>query len=334
MSDHMDAPGADANPRCDIGDIFAFKGETGLCLIMSVNPLTAPADTEGLRLDPGAVYEFKFDIDGDAIPELAYRVVVAGSGPRQQITLLRAVGDEAKLYNGSGEVILTGLTSAGAAVDVLRGPSGEMLYVGPRQDPFFFNFVGVDSPLADTFRAAISQDGLPNQGTSANTFAPTNITAIVLEVPMEHEKFTTWGVTTLEGHRIDRAGRPSVSAIFLPSPPYGGLRDAFNASNPDEDLDRFGDVFRATLRRYKADENLANRFLPDVLPIDLSQPTVYPNGRGLTEDPVYDQILVVNPGATGGSGSHVNPLPFTPAFPYLTPPVGDRPGWTPPPTTA
>lgn len=66
MSDHMDAPIADAHPRCDIGDIFAFKGETGLCLVMSVNRLTDPGKTDELRLDPGAVYEFKFDLDGDA----------------------------------------------------------------------------------------------------------------------------------------------------------------------------------------------------------------------------------------------------------------------------
>ncbi|MEM8950007.1 MAG: DUF4331 family protein [Pseudomonadota bacterium] len=161
--------------------------------------------------------------------------MVAGSQQRQQITLLRAEGDEARLYNASGEVVVTGFTSCGAATEVYQGRNGERLYVGPRQDPFFFNFVGVDSPLADTFRAAISEDGLPNQGSSINTFLPTNITAIVMEVPVDAERFSVWGVTTLEGHRIDRAGRPSVSAIFLPSPPYGDLRDALNESDPDQD---------------------------------------------------------------------------------------------------
>lgn len=328
----MDAPGADANPRCDIGDIFAFAGNNGLCLVMTVNPLTAPADTDSLQLDPGAVYEFKFDLNNDALPELSYRVVVAGSGPRQQITLVRAEGDEAALFNGSGEVVATGFTNQGIGTTVATGPRGEQMYVGPRQDPFFFNFVGVDSPLANTFRKAISEDGLPNEGSSGNTFAPTNITAIVVEVPMDQDKFSVWGVTTLEGHRIDRAGRPSISAIFLPSPPFGDLRDAYNECHPHEDRERFGDVFRTTLASYKADAELANAMLPDVLPVDLSLATVFPNGRGLTEDPVFTQIMTVNPDAKGATGSHVNPITFLEDFPYLTPPVGNRPGWTPPPT--
>ncbi len=330
----MDAPGADANPRCDIGDIFAFRGETGLCLIMSLNPLTDPNLTDALRLAPGCVYEFKIDLDGDAIPDLSYKVVVVGSRARQQITLLRATGEEARRFDGSGEIVVTGFTSVGAAVEVHRGANGEALYAGPRQDPFFFNFVGVDSPLADTFRAAISEDGLPNEGSSDDTFRPTNITAICIEVPIEHDRFTVWGVTTLEGHRIDRAGRPSISAIFLPNPPFGDLRDAFNDSNPNEDRARFGQAFLATLDRYAADPALVDHYLPDVLPVDMTKPTVYPNGRGLTEDPVYDQIFVINPEATKGTGGHVNPIQFGPSFPYLTPPVGTRPGWTPPPAPA
>ncbi|MEM8950006.1 MAG: hypothetical protein AAGA21_14150 [Pseudomonadota bacterium] len=60
----------------------------------------------------------------------------------------------------------------------------------------------------------------------------------------------------------------------------------------------------------------------------MTKPTVYPNGRGLVEDPVYDQIIKINPDATGGTGSHTNPLTFLTTFPYLTPPVGKRPGWS------
>ncbi|MDH3658936.1 MAG: DUF4331 domain-containing protein [Alphaproteobacteria bacterium] len=65
MSDHMDAPNADAHPRCDIGDIFAFKGETGLCLIMSVNPLTDPGKTVDLGGDRAFACEARAE-DGAA----------------------------------------------------------------------------------------------------------------------------------------------------------------------------------------------------------------------------------------------------------------------------
>jgi hypothetical protein len=338
MSDHTDSPTADANPRADIGDLFAFAGERGLVLVMTVNPLTDPQATDGLRLDPDAVYEFKIDTNGDAIADLCYKVVCAGNEAVQQLTLLRSTGADAVKSNRSGEVLAFGWTSTGAAVATCEGPAGERLYVGPRQDPFFFNFVGVDSPLANTFRDALSGDGLRNEGSSDNTFRPTNVTAIVLEVPMPDKKVDVWAVTSVEGHRIDRCGKPSVSAIFLPTTtpvvPFKGLHDSFNLADPIEDRERFLTVFQRTLRFYGSAESLALEFLPDVLPVDPAQPTVYPNGRGLTEDPVSYQIKKINPESNPPTGSDVNPIEFLDRFPYLTPPVGTRPGWTPIPPVA
>lgn len=331
MSDHTDSPTADANPRLDIGDLFAFAGERGLVLAISVNPLTDPSDTDSLRLDPDGLYEFKIDTDGDFLADINYKVVVVGDGNVQQVTVLRAVGDAAVPSDRSGEVVLTGTTSAGAAVTVNEGVDGVRLYAGPRQDPFFFNFVGVDTPLADTFRDALSSDGLKNEGSSGNTFAPTNVTAIVLEIPMPAARVAVWAVTSHEGHRIDRCGAPSISAIFLPTTGLLGelkhLHDAFNFSDPVDDRERFGAVFERTLRFYESGAK-ANDYLPDVLWVDPAHETVYPNGRGLSEDPVYTQIKRINADATPPVGPDENPIVFPPTFPYLTPPVGTRPGWT------
>jgi hypothetical protein len=332
MSDHTDSPTADANPRLDIGDLFAFAGGRGLVLAISVNPLTDPSATDSLRLDPDGLYELKIDTDGDALPDISYKVVVAGDGAVQQMTLLRAVGAAAVPSDRGGEVLLTGLTSAGADVAVAEGADGVRLYVGPRQDPFFFNFVGVDTPLANTFRAALSGDGLHNEGSSVNTFAPTNVTAIVLEIPMPEAPVSVWAITSHEGHRIDRCGAPSISAIFLPTTepraPFKDLHDAFNHCDPVDDRERFLAIFQRTLSIYGSDTALAESYLPDVLHVDPAIASAYPNGRGLAEDPVYAQIKRINPDAAAPAGTDVNPITFLPTFPYMTPPVGDRPGWT------
>lgn len=337
MSDHTDSPTADANPRLDIGDLFAFAGDRGLVLAISVNPLTDPGRTDALRLDPGGLYEFKIDTNGDYLPDVTFKVVVSGDGPVQQMTLLRAEGAAAVPSDRGGDVVLTGRTSVGASLDIAEAADGTRLYVGPRQDPFFFNFVGVDSPLANTFRAALQGDGLRNEGSSDNTFRPTNITAIVLEIPMPAGPVGVWSVTSHEGHRIDRAGRPSISAIFLPTTgdpaPMKELHDPFNLGDPIDDVERWSAIFQRTLDQYGSSAKVSD-FLPDVLPVDPARPTVFPNGRGLVEDPVYRQIKAVNADANPPIGPDTNPISFPPFFPYFTAPVGDRPGWTPVPAAA
>lgn len=327
MSDHGDAPRARAHPPCDIGDMFAFAGGTGLTLIMSVNPLTCPDVAWSAELDPECVYEFKIDLDGDAVPDLAYRVVAAGTGPRQQITLLRAEGEEAARFDRSGTVVATGWSSLGADVEVAFGGGDERLYVGPRQDPFFFDFTSLYGPVADLLRDSLGHD-FPAEpvGTSEHTFRCTNITAIAVEVPVDFTTCGVWGVTTRQGHRIDRNGRPSITAIFLADDDEAD--DAFNDTDPADDRDRWGERFRRRLVDFDADPGLVDQYLPDILPVDLSRPTVYPNGRGLVEDPVTAQIFTINPDTRGNRGPAHNPIVFAPDFPYLTPPVGSRPGWT------
>ncbi|MEA2001112.1 MAG: DUF4331 family protein [Actinomycetota bacterium] len=328
MSDHGDAPLAREYPASDIADIFVFEGcPDVLTMIMTVNPVTYPEVTAGITLDPETVYEFKIDTTGDFTPDLAFKVACVGTGPRQQITLLRATGEAARRSDRTGDVIATGWASDGSDVDIVHGSSGEKLYVGPRQDPFFFDFIDLKGPVADLLRGNLGHD-FPAKpvGTSEYTFRCTNVTAIAIELPIDHTKFGIWGLTTRQGHRIDRNGRPSIAAIFLPHDDEAD--DAFNFADPIDDRERFGDAFRRALRNYGADLDLVDSYLPDILPVDLTQDTIYPNGRGIVEDPVTAQIFAVNPDTTGNKGITKNPIGFSAGFPYLTPPVGDGPGWT------
>src|SRR5205085_7293569 len=120
-ADHRDAPLTKGAPRIDLTDVYVFKpvSGNGVVLAMNVNPLTAPADTSRLSLDPDAVYEFKLDTNGDAVADISYKITASGSGPVQDITLRRATDSNAVVDDPSGAVIATGKSSTGAGVTVI-----------------------------------------------------------------------------------------------------------------------------------------------------------------------------------------------------------------------
>lgn len=216
-SDHLDSPLTHFDPTIDIGDTFAFSGNNGFVLSMSFNPLSDAEKSGTMKLDPRALYEFKIDTDGDFIADLAYKLSVAadGAGQVQTLTLRRATGADAQSNEAVGEVVIEGRSSAVGEIHV-NGGGGIKLFVGPRQDPFFFNFKGVESRTATALRYALSADKLPTDGTSANTFGPTNVTLLVLEVPDLPQTFIIWGTSSRSGLQLDRAGLSSNTAIFLP----------------------------------------------------------------------------------------------------------------------
>ena len=102
MSHHFDTPTALADPRINVCDFYLFRGRPGTTVMaLTVNPdagLSAP-DTfreEGL-------YAFRFDLNGDAVEELAFKVRfgavshVAGEAHEhvQNYEILRSTGRSA-----------------------------------------------------------------------------------------------------------------------------------------------------------------------------------------------------------------------------------------------
>lgn len=127
------------------------------------------------------------------------------------------------------------------------------------------------------------------------------------------------------------------------------IRDAYNASNPTEDIDMMwlgeivasitffhdnldDDIIGLGLTPATFDESIAQIgpvLVPDTLKYDPEHPTGYPNGRKLT-DPVVDITLAallldlsvhpLNLFAMVSLNPSVNDVPFEPDFPYLAPP--------------
>lgn len=358
-SDHLDSLYLDDFPQWDIGDFFLWTGEeTGSpVFMMTFNPLTKfIKGTRELMLDEKAVYQFKIDTNGDFEADIAYKITVIGSDPQQMVLLRKSTGADA-LTNDSKEgrnsqSVAAGRASvAGGPVTVIKGRNSELLFVGPRQDPFFFDFRTVESPAALDLRFALSGDGLPVDGSAANTFGPTNMTIVAVEVPeLKGKTFTAWSTTSVEGEQVDRCGRASITAIFIPNTPPGrnpeyypgrnpdpeekpplqsAPKQLYNTRNPVDDVENYHKLFRERLKQVQANkkelDELVKFYLPDVLEYDPTKPMGYPNGRNLVEDAVYLTLFKINPDLHYDEEMYQfpteNPQKLSVNFPYAASPV-------------
>ncbi|MGD9933618.1 MAG: DUF4331 family protein [Dehalococcoidia bacterium] len=318
-ADHRDAPLAQGSPALDINDLYAFTANGGnLVVAMTVNPLTSPSGTAGLKLDPDATYILKFDLNGDAVADIAGKIWVSGSGAVQDISWGDAVNANAVSHDRSIDTPHpAGKTSAGSAVTTVSNAAGGKLYIGPRDDPFFFDLAGF-------------QNGL--KFTGVDTFKGTNVTAIVVEIPKAviaaaapSGQVGVWAATTKKNaagtwEQIDRMGRPAINTVFIPA----DQKDAFNSNNPDRDAAIYTDEVKAALDSLAspATDALAGILLPDILTVDVTKPVAYLNGRGLADDVIDISLQAITGSTTIGDGVNANDKPFGAAFPYLATPHG------------
>ncbi|WP_172796251.1 DUF4331 family protein [Loktanella sp. 5RATIMAR09] len=329
-SDHRDAPTTQLYPMSDIGDNFLFRGAQtgGLTMAYTLNPLSgsgAPGTlgSDDIKLDPDLIYMFRLDLDDDARADIAYKVRVRdieGERQKQTVELRLAEGEEARSNHWNGREIARGYTTAlNHALEVTEGDSGELLFIGPRRDPFFFDFSTVQAPAALAIKQALAGgDNLPAEPTSLGAFGISDMTLIVLEIPgLADQPLNYWAVVAdSNGISVDRMGRAGVQGIFFVDPPVGynparylpidpayptvgDFNNAYNAANPDEGLSRFGDQFAFSFNRLEVEEDKLDDtvafYAPDMLTWDPSQPAAYPNGRSFAEDAIYWTITDINP---------------------------------------
>ena len=355
-SDHKDSPYTRDNPAADIGDIFIFQGPRtgGLTMVFTVNPLsgsgapgTSPSDK--IKLDPSLVYQFKLDTDGDDRADLAYKIRatdIAGEAQKQSIELRRASGEEARSNGFRGDVITSGFTTGlNAPLEVATGPAGELLFVGVRRDPFFFDFESVQTPAELAIRQALAGgDHLPAEASSILAFGKTDMTVFVLEVPLSPDlrQAGYWVVVADDsGTAVDRMGKTAVQGIFLVDPPtgynetyylprdpkfptVGDLNNAYNSTRPEDDRANYGAQFAYRFKQLEVDpekiQETVDFYLPDILHWDADAKPQYPNQRSLREDSVFWTIANVNPFyfAPDDAGlPHVSDQPLSDRFPYV-----------------
>jgi hypothetical protein len=105
MSHHLDSPIARQDVRLDITDLYVFRGEAGTVFVMNVcHSIAGNIPTPGYH--PEGRYEFKVDLDGDAVEDLTYRMTFdeRDSDGRQRFVLRLITGSDAADPNAAGVV--------------------------------------------------------------------------------------------------------------------------------------------------------------------------------------------------------------------------------------
>jgi hypothetical protein len=293
-ADHGDAPLAKANVPLDINDVYAFPGDgDNYVFVVTVNPLTMPGDTP--EFDAAGLYQIKVDNNGDAVADVSYNVDFDADGG---VVVTKATGSDAATLDNGGETIIEGDTEEIVTDD------GVTLFAGLSDDPFFFDL--------NAFRA-----GLAFRNPGNNFFAGMNVSSIVLEVPKSDfagsgTEAGVWAVTSKSGSVIDRMGRPAIATVFIPA----DQKDAFNQTQPKDDVAKWKDTVVASLNSLGSDPALADALLPDILTFDTSATAGFLNGRQLADD-VIDAELQLITGNPAASDNVANDSTFRSEFPYV-----------------
>ncbi|KGF79644.1 hypothetical protein IA69_22915 [Massilia sp. JS1662] len=272
-SDHLDSPQVIADPRVDIGDLYAWTSADGrrLNLVMTI---------VGHALDRNAEYAFHID-SGPRFPDTTARTdIVCRFASKTQADCL--IGRDETLKGDPGK-------PAG-----LMSTSGRSrLFAGLRDDPFFNNVKGSRAAfdLAAATLPGVPRDAAgcpaytPKQtaaildqwrhtdgGPARNFLAGWTSMAIVLEVDLGLVNrggpvLAVWADTLVDDVRIDRMGRPLTGNGLLAHLGSDDEADAYklkyNAATP-ETADEFVPVIAKSLALYDGyDGRCGNQLMID-----------------------------------------------------------------------
>lgn len=273
-SDHLDSPKVIADPRVDIGDIYAWTSADGGRLNLAMTIV-------GHVFDKDAEYAFHID-SGPRFPDTTART---------DIVCRFASMTQADCLIGRDEAI-QGDPSRPAGLASASGRS--RLFAGLRDDPFFNNVKG--SRDAFDLATATLKQGVPRDaagcpawtpaqtaailhrwrhtdgGPARNFLAGWTPAAIVLSVDLSLVNrggpvLAVWADTTVDDVRIDRMGRPLTGnglLVHLGSDEEAdAYKLAYNAATPDA-ADAFVPVIARSLALYDGyDGHCGNQLMID-----------------------------------------------------------------------
>lgn len=176
-ADHVDAPGV-AGSSADIADFYAFEPTTGsnnTVFVVDVQSNVMPSLTYG-SFDEDVLVEINIDLDGDLVEDRVIQAIPKDGmmyffGPfSPQSTGLNSQVSTDNLL-GSVEI-----SSTSAITETTS--NGASLFAGPRQDPFYFDFVRFNEVVAPS-----SEDNSGFNVPGTDTFDGSNTLSIAVEVP-------------------------------------------------------------------------------------------------------------------------------------------------------
>jgi hypothetical protein len=177
-ADHIDAPSV-AGTSTDITDFYAFQGANSDNLVFVVNTqgLLAPGQpTTQAIFDENVLLEINIDNNNDLIEDRVIQIIKRDStmyffGPVLLQTGQAGLNSTIDAANVSGSVKISTTTNIETST-----ANGMQFFAGPREDPFYFDFVQYNEILAGN-----APGGFNDPGT--DTFAGTNVLSVVVEVP-------------------------------------------------------------------------------------------------------------------------------------------------------
>ena len=182
-ADHIDAPSVTGSGNTsldtDIADIYVFQNpadNSKMVFVMTWQGLMSPATTARFTIPSNELFEFNIDNNGDNVEDLVIQALVNNGK-------FRVYGPVAPVGTGlQSKVVTTGPVVEGTVTpynagspSIATGTSGIQAFIGPRDDPFFFDITRFREILAGT------ATGFRNPGVDA--FAGTNVLSLVVEVP-------------------------------------------------------------------------------------------------------------------------------------------------------
>jgi hypothetical protein len=187
-----------ARPGADIADTYLFPSPANpnnVVAVMTVHPGILAGAGATTFFDPTVLYQMKFDTNygseaaGTAPVEsyvIQFSFDAASSGAQQ----INVFGPSAPNSTGSGNTLVTQTASGLVGRSFTVG--GVTIFAGPREDPFFFDETQFYKLFPDRNAGSTVQSCLPaGTGTcpqgfnnpGADTFAGTDVLAIVVEIP-------------------------------------------------------------------------------------------------------------------------------------------------------
>lgn len=175
-ADHIDAPAVEGTSS-DITDFYAFQSpsdNSNMVFNVNTQALLSPSDTENATFNPNTMIEINIDNTGDLVEDLVIQCVftedeVFAYGPAAP----QSTGLDSQV-NLNAQQVSAKITEFGENPRVGTN-NGISLFAGPRDDPFFFDF--------ERYTAIINGNESSFRDPGVDTFAGTNVMALVVEVP-------------------------------------------------------------------------------------------------------------------------------------------------------
>ena len=167
-ADHVDSPQSEADPAADIADLYAWHADGRLYAIITFAGLT-PAGGDA-TYDADVLYTLHIDAASDRGPDHDVHIRVGQNLLEEWGVRVDGLpGEDASFEGPVGEVV--------------SGANGGRVQAGLFDDPFFFDLDGFEETIMNiTTNGPGSYGNLAFDSTN-DSFAGTNVTAIVLDMP-------------------------------------------------------------------------------------------------------------------------------------------------------